>query len=116
MHVCHESIYQALYVLPRNALKGLLVQEVLRQHHEKCRRRSDLTVATPKPRFSGTSINERPAEAGTRLVPGHWEGDLIRGEKNRSEVVVSLERQSRRVVLARLTDATIREALKLHSA
>ena len=115
MHVSHETIYQALYVLPRNALKTLLVQEGLRQHHEKRRRRSDLTLAAPKVRFAGTSIDERPAEAATRLVPGHWEGDLIKGEKNRSEVGVLLERQSRRVILARLTDAkatTVRKAFE----
>jgi len=115
MQVSHETIYQALYVLPRNALKAVLVAEGLRQHHEKRRPHSQLTKAEPKVRFSGVSIDERPAEVDTRLVPGHWEGDLIKGEKNRSEVGVLLERQSRRVVLARLTDAravTVREAFE----
>jgi transposase, IS30 family len=115
MQVSHETIYQALYVLPRNALKAVLVAEGLRQHHEKRRPHSKLTTAEPKVRFSGVSIDERPAEVDTRLVPGHWEGDLIKGEKNRSEVGVLLERQSRRVVLARLTDAravTVREAFE----
>jgi transposase, IS30 family len=115
MQVSHETIYQALYVLPRNALKAVLVAEGLRQHHEKRRPHSKLTKAEPKVRFSGVSIDERPAEVDTRLVPGHWEGDLIKGEKNRSEVGVLLERQSRRVVLARLTDAravTVREAFE----
>ena len=115
MQVSHETIYQALYVLPRNALKAVLVQEGLRQHHEKRRLHSKLTKAEPKVRFSGVSIDERPAEVDTRTVPGHWEGDLIKGEKNRSEIGVLLERQSRRVVLARLTDAravTVREAFE----
>jgi len=115
MQVSHETIYQALYVLPRNALKALLVQEGLRHRHEKRRPHSKLTKAEPKVRFSGVSIDERPAEVDTRIVPGHWEGDLIKGEKNRSEVGVLLERQSRRVVLARLTDAkavTVREAFE----
>jgi transposase, IS30 family len=115
MQVCHETIYQALYVLPRNALKAVLVAEGLRQHHEKRRPHSELSKAEPKVRFSGVSIDERPAEVDTRTVPGHWEGDLIKGEKNRSEVGVLLERQSRRVVLARLTDAkavTVREAFE----
>ena len=43
MQVSHETIYQALYVLPRNALKALLVKEGLRQHHEKRRPQSKLT-------------------------------------------------------------------------
>lgn len=115
MHVSHETIYQALYVLPRNALKAVLVQEGLRQHHEKRRQRSKLGRTEPEVRFSGTSVDERPAEVATRLVPGHWEGDLIKGEKSRSEVAVLLERQSRRVVLARLTDAkaaTVRQGVR----
>ena len=115
MQVSHETIYQALYVLPRNALKAVLVQEGLRQQHERRQKQSKLTKAEPKVRFSGVSIDERPAEVDSRTVPGHWEGDLIKGEKNRSEVGVLLERQSRRVVLARLTDAkavTVREAFE----
>ena len=116
MQVSHETIYQALYVLPRNALKAVLVQEGLRQQHEKRRPHSKLTKPEPKVRLvGGISIDERPAEVDTRMVPGHWEGDLIKGEKNRSEVGVLLERQSRRVILARLTDAkavTVREAFE----
>ena len=115
MQVSHETIYQALYVLPRNALKAVLVAEGLRQHHEKRRPHSKLSKAEPKVRFSGVSIDERPAEVDTRMVPGHWEGDLIKGEKNRSEIGVLLERQSRRIILARLTDAravTVREAFE----
>lgn len=116
MQVSHETIYQALYVLPRNALKAVLVQEGLRRQHEKRRPHSKLTKPESKVRLvGGISIDERPAEVDTRLVPGHWEGDLIKGEKNRSEVGVLLERQSRRVILARLTDAkavTVREAFE----
>lgn len=116
MQVSHETIYQALYVLPRNALKALLVAEGLRQHREKRQTRSKLTATPPKVRLAGgVSIDERPAEVDSRAVPGHWEGDLIKGEKNRSEVGVLLERQTRRVVLTRLTDArapTVREAFE----
>jgi IS30 family transposase len=116
MQVSHETIYQALYVMPRNALKAVLVQEGLRQHHEKRRPHSKLTVPASKVRLvGGVSIDERPAEVDTRAVPGHWEGDLIKGEKNRSEVGVLLERQTRRIVLARLTDVkavTVREAFE----
>ena len=116
MQVSHETIYQALYVLPRNALKAVLVQEGLRQHHERRRPHSKLTVPASKVRLvGGVSIDERPAEVDTREVPGHWEGDLIKGEKNRSEVGVLLERQTRRVVLAQLADAkavTVREAFE----
>jgi transposase, IS30 family len=117
MQVSHETIYQTLYVMPRNALKAVLVAEALRQHREKRRPQSKLIKPDgPKVRLvGGISIHERPADIEGRAVPGHWEGDLIKGEKNRSEVGVMLERQTRRVILAKLADAravTVREAFE----
>jgi IS30 family transposase len=98
--VSHETIYLALYALPRGALRKALLAQ-LRQGHKARRPRG-----RGQDRRGGlkhmTSIHDRPAEVADRTVPGHWEGDLIKGAGNRSAVGTLVERTSRYVVLARM--------------
>ena len=58
-----------------------------------------------------TSLHARPDEIEDRLVPGHWEGDLIKGAANRSAVGTLVERSSRLVMLARMEGSTAQAAL-----
>ena len=53
-----------------------------------------------------TSIDERPLEVDERLVPEHWEGGLIKGARNRSQVGTLVERTTLFTVLAHMQDAT----------
>ena len=82
--VSHEAIYNALYVMPRGSLKKELIA-CLRQGNGKRRPRSrgkDRRQQIPEL----VSIHMRPPEIEDRLMPGHWEGDLIMGANNRSAV------------------------------
>ena len=101
-----ETIYVGLYVWPRGTLRSELLA-ALRQARKARRprargtdRRGQIPNMTP--------IAERPAEVATRTVPGHWEGDLIKGARNGSAVGTLVERTTRLVILAKMngTDAT----------
>lgn len=111
MHVSHETIYQSLYVQARGGLKRALVQHLRRRRPQRRPRRWAGHTGT---RLADVvSIRERPAAVEDRAVPGHWEGDLLRGQ-HQSHIVTLVERQSRFVVLIRLphTDApTVAQAL-----
>ncbi len=103
LSVSHEAIYQAIHALPRGELKTELLS-FFRQSKPHRGRRSK--VDEKRGKISDmSSIHSRPEEIEGRLVPGHWEGDLIKGAANRSSVGTLVERTSGMTVLIKLTDA-----------
>ena len=57
-------------------------------------------------------IIHRPEDVEARLVPGHWEGDLIKGAFNRSAVGTVVERKTRFVILSKMNGCTASAALE----
>jgi transposase, IS30 family len=101
--ISHETIYCAIYAMPRGALRTELVSLLRKSHAGR------LPRARGSSRFTGlqnmTPIALRPPEVAARIVPGHWEGDLIKGARNLSAVGTMIERTSRFVMLAQLDNA-----------
>jgi IS30 family transposase len=96
--VSHETIYLALYALPRGELRKALLAKLWQGHKGRRPRHLDRRGGLKHM----TSIHARPAEVASREVPGHWEGDRIKGAGNRSALGTLVERTSRYVVLARI--------------
>jgi IS30 family transposase len=105
MRVCPETIYQALYVQGRGALRHeLTVVKALRSGRTTRKPQSRLPARTNRPWLDGARLSQRPAEADDRAIPGHWEGDLVVGPHN-SGVITLVERASRFALLGRLPAA-----------
>lgn len=98
-YVSHETIYCAIYALPRGTLRSELVRQLCRSREG---RRPRSRSARPPRLQDMKSIHLRPPEVAARIVPGHWEGDLIKGAGGRSAIGTLVERTSRYVMLVRL--------------
>ena len=102
MRISHESIYQAIYIHPRGELKRELTAHLRTRRTTRARRgRTERRGAIPDP----VSIRDRPEEVEGRLVPGHHEGDLIKGSiASNSAVGTLVERTTGYTTLVWLPD------------
>jgi transposase, IS30 family len=107
MQVHHETIYRELYVQARGTLRADLVACLRKGRARRIPRRK------PGERFNGNGpgqirdklmISERPAEVEERVVPGHWEGDLIMGKANATAIGTLVERTTNYTLLLHLPE------------
>lgn len=108
--ISHETIYCAIYAMPRGSLRTELVKCLRKSHAGR------LPRARGSSRFTGlqgmTPIALRPPEVAARVVPGHWEADLIKGAANGSAVGTMVERTSRFIMLTSMANAGASAALE----
>jgi len=116
LRVSHETIYRSLFIQARGALKQELVRHLRSQRRIRRSRHSSIHGHSQGKIVDAISIRERPAEVEDRAIPGHWEGDLLRGARN-SHVATLVERHSRFCMLVKVPGkdtATVVAALSQH--
>ena len=109
MQISHESIYRDVYMPSRKVFDASMFHRL----------RSERSVRRPrgKKRSHGrgqirnmVSIRERPVEADTRQVAGHWEGDLVFGARP-SAVATLVDRATRYAMVVALPDGNKADAV-----
>ena len=116
LRVSHETIYRSLFIQARGALKQELMRHLRSQRRIRRSRHASIHGHSQGRIVDAISIRERPAEVEDRAIPGHWEGDLLRGARN-SHVATLVERHSRFCMLVKVPGkdtATVVAALSQH--
>src|ERR1700675_220589 len=101
LRVSHETIYRSLFIQARGALKKELIQHLRSKRRIRRSQHSRIFKDGRGQIPEAISIRERPAEVEDRAIPGHWEGDLLRGSGN-SHIATLVERHSRFVMLIKV--------------
>jgi transposase, IS30 family len=116
LRVSHETIYRSLFIQARGVLKQELIQHLRSKRRIPRSRHASIHGHSQGRIVDAISIRERPAEVEDRAIPGHWEGDLLRGAGN-SHVATLVERHSRFCMLVKISGkdtATVVAALSQH--
>jgi len=106
MRISPEAVYSYLYVLPKGVLKKELLACLRRNRKRRHKRRDGETPVFERKLEDMLSIEERPAEVTDRIIPGHWEGDLLIGKNRQSALGSLVERTTRTTILVPIKDRT----------
>jgi IS30 family transposase len=103
MRVSHETIYQAIYLHPVGLLRREVRSHLRTGRSERKPRAGRAARDKQGPIPDPVSIHDRPEEVEQRLIPGHFEGDLIMGGMaSNSAMATVVERVSGFTLLTRL--------------
>lgn len=94
MRVSHDAIHRWLYVQSRGERRRELAAHMSTRRPAR-RPRKD-TDAPRRGRLAGmVPLSDRPAEAGDRAVPVHWEGDLLLAGVGKGTCITLAEQATR---------------------
>ena len=100
MRISYEAIYQWIYA---DAVNGGNLYTHLRRCHKK--RRKQRRYGSLRGLIPGrVSIGQRPNAVDHRARFGDWEGDSLEGAKGSGAIATHVERKSRYLVAAKLSD------------
>jgi len=100
MRISHETIYRWVYL---DASQGGDLHTHMRRRHP--RRRRQKRYGSGRRFIPGrVSIEQRPAVVESRERLGDWEGDTLEGAKGKGALATHVERKSRYLIAAKLSD------------
>jgi IS30 family transposase len=110
MQASHESIYTYIYLKAKGGLKKELISHLRQEKSERKHPtpRSEKRTIIP----DRIGIEHRPEEVKDRIIPGHWESDLLIGKDQQSAIGTIVERTTRFVILVKLQNRTANEVRK----
>ena len=104
MWVHHNTIYDSLYLQARGALRADLAKCLRSGRIRRRPQRPDGYEERRGQIPDKLLISMRPVEVADRAVPGHWEGDLIKGKLNASAIGTVVERTTNYTLLLHLPE------------
>jgi transposase, IS30 family len=111
MQISHESIYTYIYTIAKGALKKELISYLFQQKSRRKKPESNVEILSKI--TDRVDISERSPDVEGRLIPGHWESDLIAGKNNKSFIGTIVERTTRATLIVKLENkkaSTVRKA------
>ena len=106
--VSEKTIYNYLHFHMKGELQRLALEELRQKGKRRKKRNEDTRGKLSNIRL----IDDRPEDVNGRIVPGHWEGDLLIGKDHKSALSVIVELQTRYVMIDRLESYTAPEVRK----
>lgn len=110
LHICHETIYQAIYAKKNKKFK---LWQYLTAKRQKRMKKGGRHVKRDSHIPEAVSIDKRPKVVNKRSQLGHWETDNVIGKQtDKTALSVTVERKLRLTIMSKLTAKTADEKTK----